>query len=175
MVKQLFNKIFGMTYMDQKRTLTWTGIASQYVSDFIASGCALCSLNMLTGCMECDPDLMPSQLVARGVCSTSFPSITDWDLASDEFDMEHDYSSPLSSAAFQLIQEENPVVIEVTGHFVVARGFYGFLTVVNGNPDYTEATAAMIKVYDPYDGDNETLQDVLDSRSASLISLRKIS
>ncbi len=136
----------------QNETATWSGINEDYIQVFKDYGCYLCAVTMLTACMEGSTTLKPVALVNRGVTSMSSPEITNWSAVSDEFTLNPYTSNMLYKIVKTLIEDRNPVFIQVPGHAVVAYGFNGDVDVIGGVPEYSLVSKSSIKIYDPYKG-----------------------
>lgn len=144
--------LFTRPVWRQNLDSTWDGINSSYINNFKASGCFLCSLTMLTACMEGSFTLKPSTLVSRGVTTSTSPAIVDYSKASSQFTLSEKESNILYYIVKTLIEDRKPVFIQVQGHAVVAYGFNGDVTLEDGAPQYSLVSKSSIKIYDPQMG-----------------------
>lgn len=150
--------LFSSPVFRQNEDSTWDGINQNYLNAFKTSGCFLCALTMITAYMEENPALMPYNLVARGVTSTTSPYIDSYNVSNEfilrEYKSENYTTNQLiQKIAKSVVEDDTPVFIQVDGHAVVAYGYYGEVNITtSGKPIVSNASAENIRFYDPYMG-----------------------
>lgn len=179
MSKKYYNVSLEAPYIKQTSSSTWDGFKELWsdfnLSHFKNTGCALCSLTMVTAYLENKFTMLPVTLAKRAVINRNDPTVRNWDNASRKFDISKETSNCLSKIAQDIIINGYPVVVEVPGHFVVAYGIRGYLPLdPDGNPYYNSILSSMILVADPYHTKQDTLEKVLDYRGGNVKSIRRV-